>query len=215
MSGRQFTWANSLPSPTYEKLDRVLMTTEWEFKFPLVSVRALDRGVSDHTPLLLDTGDAAFKGNNRQFKLEPSWFTRDDFYARLVEIWNKPVRGMNSVQRWNRKMSALRRHLRGWAANNVGIYKQQKGNLISTIDKLDVEAESHDLTTQERHDLSQARDQLARLLREEELKYYQRAKVMDVLLRDNNTKYFQMVANGKHRKKRIFSLNHENGKIEG
>jgi hypothetical protein len=161
---------NSLPAPTYEKLDRVLMTTEWEFKFPLVSVRALDRGVLDHTLLLLDMGDAAFKGNSRQFKLELSWFTRDDFYARVAKIWNKPVQGRNSVQRWNRKMSALRSHLRGWATNNVGIYKQQKGNLISTIDKLDVEAESHDLMTQERHDLSQARDQLARLLREEELK---------------------------------------------
>jgi hypothetical protein len=30
--GWQFTWANSLSIPTYEKLDRVLMPTEWEFK---------------------------------------------------------------------------------------------------------------------------------------------------------------------------------------
>ena len=30
LTGRQFTWANSLSIPTYEKLDRVLMTTEWE-----------------------------------------------------------------------------------------------------------------------------------------------------------------------------------------
>jgi hypothetical protein len=27
LSGRQFTWTNSLPTPTYEKLDRVLITT--------------------------------------------------------------------------------------------------------------------------------------------------------------------------------------------
>jgi hypothetical protein len=40
--------------------------------------------------------------------------------------------------------------------NNVGIYKQQKGNLISTIDKLDAEAESRDLTARERNELSQA-----------------------------------------------------------
>jgi hypothetical protein len=56
---------------------------------------------------------------------------------------------------------------------------------------------------------------LAKLLSEEEIKYYQRAKVTDVLLGDNNTKYFQMMTNGKHMKKRIFSLDHENGKIEG
>lgn len=53
---RQYTWANSLPQSTYEKLDRILMITEWEFKYPLVTVQALDRGVSNHTPLLLDTG---------------------------------------------------------------------------------------------------------------------------------------------------------------
>jgi len=28
LEGRQFTWANSLSDPTFEKLDRVLMTTE-------------------------------------------------------------------------------------------------------------------------------------------------------------------------------------------
>ena len=30
LTGRQFTWANSLPEPTYEKLDRVLMSTDWD-----------------------------------------------------------------------------------------------------------------------------------------------------------------------------------------
>src|SRR6266498_5209622 len=62
LTRRQFTWANSLPTTTFEKLDRVLMTIEWEFKFPLVSVQALDRGLSDHTPLLLYIGTLAFAG---------------------------------------------------------------------------------------------------------------------------------------------------------
>jgi hypothetical protein len=53
-------------------------------------------------------------------------------------------------------MSALRSHIRGWAANIFWIYKQQKGNLISTIDNLDIEAESCDLTALERNELSQA-----------------------------------------------------------
>ena len=41
LSGRKFTWANSLPVPTFEKLDRVLASVEWEQKFPLVTVQAL------------------------------------------------------------------------------------------------------------------------------------------------------------------------------
>jgi hypothetical protein len=39
MVGRQFTCDNSLPEPKYEKLDRVLMDTNWELKFPMVTVR--------------------------------------------------------------------------------------------------------------------------------------------------------------------------------
>jgi hypothetical protein len=51
-------WANSLPDPTYEKLDRVLMDADWEYKFPMVSVRSLERieEFSDHAPILLTTG---------------------------------------------------------------------------------------------------------------------------------------------------------------
>jgi len=67
------------------------------------------------------------------------------------------------------------------------------------------------LSDGERETLESARDDLIKLLREEELKFYQRAKATNVLLGDNNTRYFQMVANGKHCKKRIFSLEHEGG----
>jgi hypothetical protein len=34
--------------------------------------------------------------------MELSRFTREDFYTRVVEMWNKSVRGRNSVQRWNK-----------------------------------------------------------------------------------------------------------------
>ena len=38
MPGRQFTWASYADVPTYEKLGRVLVSTDWELKFPLASV---------------------------------------------------------------------------------------------------------------------------------------------------------------------------------
>jgi len=69
---------------------------------------------------------------------------------------------------------------------------------------LDTLAETRLLTNGEWEQLENASDILIKLLREEELKFYQRAKATDVLLGDNNTRYFEMVVNGKHRKKRIF-----------
>jgi hypothetical protein len=44
------------------------------------------------------------------------------------------------------------------------------------------------------------------LLREEELKWYQRFKSQFILEGDLNTRYFHSIANGRHRKKRIYSL---------
>jgi hypothetical protein len=38
------------------------------------------------------------------------------------------------------------------------------------------------------------------MLREEEIKWYQRVKVKELLECDSNTKYFQLIASGKHRK---------------
>jgi endonuclease/exonuclease/phosphatase family metal-dependent hydrolase len=65
--GRQYTSARRRSTPTYKKLDRVLASVEWEQKFPLVSVRALTRSGSDHTPLLIDTGRRAHIGNKTCF----------------------------------------------------------------------------------------------------------------------------------------------------
>jgi hypothetical protein len=58
-------------------------------------------------------------------------------------------------------------------------------------------------------------NRVAVLLQEEEMKWYQRAKVKELLEDDSNTKYFQLVANGTYRKTRIFQLQHEGQIIEG
>jgi len=58
-------------------------------------------------------------------------------------------------------------------------------------------------------------NRLAALLREEEVKWYQRAKTKGLLEGDANTKYFQLIANGKHRKTRIYKLQDGDRLISG
>jgi hypothetical protein len=62
---------------------------------------------------------------------------------------------------------------------------------------------------------SQSNAQIASLLREEELKWYQRSKSQFILEGDSNTRYFHSMANGWHRKKHIHSLVQDEGTIEG
>jgi exonuclease III len=70
LSGQKYTWVNNLANPTFEKLDRILITTKWEEKYPLTTVHALTREVSDHTPLLLNSGESSFMATQPMFKFE-------------------------------------------------------------------------------------------------------------------------------------------------
>lgn len=95
MTGRQYTWSNDLDPPTFEKLDRVLMSPEWDIKFPNVTVQALDRTRPDHTPLLLNGKVAASTGNHTLFKFEQGWLIRDDFHDMVSSIWDQETKRMH------------------------------------------------------------------------------------------------------------------------
>ena len=87
MSGRHYSWAGAGDNPTFEKLDRVLVSTDWKDKFPLSTVQSRDRDISDHTPLVLNTGASTHAHIQRPFKFERGWLIRDGFYDMVVNIW--------------------------------------------------------------------------------------------------------------------------------
>ena len=201
-----------MPEPTFERLDRVLVSTEWELKFLKATVQALPREItSDHTPLLLSFGDT--RGASQPiFIFELGWFTRDDFREVVQISWTSDCEGNTSLDIWQNKIRRLRQFLGGWAKNKSGHYKKEKKELISKLDTLDQKAEFQTLNQWE-VDLKQTlKTRLIQLLREEEIKWYQRGETTKLLYGDMNTKYFHLVANGKHRKMRIFQLE-DGGKI--
>jgi hypothetical protein len=128
LSERKYSWANSLDQPTFEKLDRTLVATEWEQKFPLSTVMALTRDILDHTPLLLDTGHTSPGSNYNMFKFELGWLLRDGFADMVENIWSNEAAGQTTMQRWQGKIRKLRHHLRGWSKNMSGTYKKEKRN---------------------------------------------------------------------------------------
>ena len=73
------------------------------------------------------------------------------------------------------------------------------------IDELHNLAEIRLLSDQELNLKHYHNERLVHLLREE-INWYERAKTKDLLAADNNTKYFHLVANGRHTKPCIFKL---------
>ena len=100
MIGRHFSQTNSLSEPTYEKLDRVLMDTDWESKISLVSVQALERieDLSDHAPILSING-LPRPPYTRRFKFELGWLHREGFQKMVKKIWKRPIAGATLIQR--------------------------------------------------------------------------------------------------------------------
>jgi hypothetical protein len=76
---------------------------------------------------------------------------------------------------------------------------------LTIIDELDIMAVMVPLNTSESGRLREANEKLSKLRRGEESKWAQKAKVKFVQEGGNNTKYFHLIANGKHRRKKNFS----------
>jgi hypothetical protein len=117
LSGRQLTWANRRETPTFEKLDRFLASVEWKNKFTLVTVRALTRSRSDHTPLLIDSGEQAHLGNKFQSSFELSWLPQEGFFNLVREEWNRFGSSSSPMENWQTKIIHVTSFLRGWAKN--------------------------------------------------------------------------------------------------
>jgi hypothetical protein len=93
--------------------------------------------------------------------------------------------------------------------------KLKKERLLNIIDILDKKAEITPLNEDERRTLRSTNDAVAKLMRDEESKWAQRAKVKHIQEGRDNTKYFHLIANGKHQRKKIFQLEQEEGTIIG
>lgn len=71
---------------------------------------------SDHTPLILDTGDKGVP-RPKYFYFEEKWLHQEDFHALVQDKWselrNKFPNGAYSLDIWHGCLQGLRQYLRG------------------------------------------------------------------------------------------------------
>jgi len=123
--------------------------------------------------------------------------------------------GHTPLERWQNRIRRLRQHLRGWAKHSAGTYRKEKKKLLALLEKLDNKADITSLSDLEVNFKHYLNGRLVLLLREEEIKWYERAKMKTLLEGDDNTRFFHLVANGKHRKQHIYKLENDQGIVIG
>jgi hypothetical protein len=214
-TGARFTWTNKQLNPVRSVLDRVFISPSLEPRFPLCSVVAETSLGSDHTPLIMDTGeDNPIKSN--RFFFETGWFDTEGFHQLLSQVWERlgsQIGGRDIVDWWQGMSGGLRQFLRGWSKN---IGKEQcllKLQLLGQIKQLDEEADSTGLEEEGWAFRYHLEDQLVNIYKLEEEYWRQRGRVRWALQGDANTAYFHAVANGRRRKCLISSLTTDTGPI--
>jgi mannosylglycoprotein endo-beta-mannosidase len=118
-----------------------------------------------------------------------------------------PYRGGNSRSADLGSILEARRQI-WWAP-----IKRRKNTLLTLLQDLDKKAEIDSLSDHEIDLKHYPKEWLISLLRVEEIKWYQRATVKTLLEGDANTRFFHLIANGKHRKQLIYRLEDDNGVV--
>jgi hypothetical protein len=132
-----YTWSNNQNFPVLATLDNFFASTEWEQHFPLTTVKALPRVVSDHTPLLLDTG-LNHQPPSRLFRFEKWWLQHEDFSSLVHRVWNSDCVYTYAMDIWHFKLRFLRKKIKGWSINLEAALKKKKKSLLQEFDILDV-----------------------------------------------------------------------------
>lgn len=85
---RRFTWSNERPNVTLTKIDKVLVSGEWEAAFPQFQLTPASTNISDHCPLVLKRMQVT---HYKAFRFENHWLKSQDFDGIVEQAWSKEV----------------------------------------------------------------------------------------------------------------------------
>jgi exonuclease III len=151
-AGPKYTWSNKWVNPIMVNLDRFFISRDWENRFPLCMAWSLTRVGSDHSPIILDSGEQGAP-RPRYFYFEKQWLLEPDFGELVNTKWqeSKTRRPENSysLDNWHGSLCYLRQALKGWNLRKIGEHKKVKIEPLQRLEIIDAQAEERDLSAEQ------------------------------------------------------------------
>ncbi|KAJ0972477.1 hypothetical protein J5N97_020436 [Dioscorea zingiberensis] len=188
--GSPYTWCNNQLglARRWARLDRILANNDWLTKFDSYFVKHLPRTASDHSPLLLT---AKFYSHQRQrvFRFDNYWLEYDACHSYVSKAWNCQTRA-SPMHAFNHLVTRTRSFLCKWKSKKLTPLEEsiaQVEDEILHLESLEANLSYSDLMSVALRGLY---NKHTALLRQNSLRWAQRAKMMWIKHGDYNSNFF-------------------------
>ncbi|XP_048490840.1 uncharacterized protein LOC125492429 [Beta vulgaris subsp. vulgaris] len=195
-SSNSFTWYRG---NSKSLLDRLFISPEWLTVFPSLKVSILQRGLSDHCPLLAHS--QATDWGPKPFRFQNCWLTDPACLKVVRETWQNSLQ--NSAVG---KFREVKNKLKEWNLNDFGNIEANIIRLENLIARLDELNNERDLENDELCERRNAQAELWMWMKRKELYWAQNSRITWLKEGDRNTKFFHATATNKKRKNTISSI---------
>ncbi|WMV51255.1 hypothetical protein MTR67_044640 [Solanum verrucosum] len=131
LENAKFTWFKGDNHQIASRIDRILVSQEWDDVFSNLKQYTMQRIILDHSPVTLQGG--SWKKNKSYFKFENWWLRTDGFTDRIREWWDSFDYIGTPDYILASKLKALKHKLKEWNRSEQGSLGQQRKNVLEKL----------------------------------------------------------------------------------
>ena len=110
LGGGQYTWSSGTANPLMSRIDKFLVSNNWEDHYPDVTQKLLPQPLSNHYPILLEVGSMV--RGKIPFRFENMWLKEEGFVDRIQSWWSNYSFSDSPSYVLARKLKALKDDLK-------------------------------------------------------------------------------------------------------
>lgn len=173
----QYTWYNYQERPSLSKLDRFLISPEWDDYFAPVFIHTLPRIGSEHVLIWLKGGEALPRSGLTPFKFQNMWLLHPGFVELIKGWWEDIEVQGHPGQRFRLKLKSIRDRLQVWTKEVFGDLNTKKKACLEKIQNWDLKEGEESLEDRERIERMEAQQKFSQILEIEEILWKQKSRV--------------------------------------